>query len=59
MVQVIKHGTKNIITCDYCGAELKYSLDDIKREEVYLSQIDSYTKRYIICPDCNNKIITK
>lgn len=59
MIEVIKHGNKNIVTCDYCGAELKYSLDDIKRKEVYTSQRDSYTKKYLICPDCNNKIIMK
>ena len=33
MVEVIKHGEKNIIDCNFCGALLRYSIDDIKEQE--------------------------
>jgi hypothetical protein len=33
MIEVIKQGNKNQIECDYCGALLRYGVDDIKRKE--------------------------
>ena len=30
MVEVIKHGEKNIVDCNFCGAQRRYSVDDIK-----------------------------
>ena len=59
MVEVIKHGDKNITDCDFCGAQLRYSVEDIKEQENYLSQRDSFTEKYIICLDCNSKVIVK
>ena len=56
-VEVIKHGEKNIIECKFCGAMLRYSKDDIKEKEKYLSQINTYTERYIKCPDCNSDVV--
>ena len=58
MVEVIKHGEKNIIDCNFCGAQLRYSVNDIK-EETYLYQRDSYLEKYIVCPDCKNKVVIK
>lgn len=59
MVEVIKHGDKNITDCDFCGAQLRYSVEDIREQENYLSQRDSFTEKYIVCPDCNSKVIVK
>lgn len=59
MVEVIKHGEKNIIDCDFCGAQLKYSVDDMKEQEKYLTQRDGSIEKYIVCPDCKNKVIIK
>ena len=59
MVEVIKHGEKNIVECDFCGASLRYSVEDIKEQENYLSQRDSYTEKYIVCPDCKNRVVVK
>ena len=59
MVEVIEHGDKNITECDFCGAQLRYSVDDIKERENYYSQLQSYTERYIVCPDCNHKVIVQ
>ena len=56
-VEVIKHGKKNITKCKFCGATLKYSKDDIKARQKYLSQIYTYPERYIKCPDCNGDVV--
>lgn len=57
MVEIIKPGTKNRIECKYCGALLSYQKDDIKDEEVYFNQLVFNTRKYIVCPQCQNKII--
>ena len=56
MVEVIQHGDKNIIDCDFCGAKLKYTTDDIKEKERYITQRDADFIKYIICPDCKNHV---
>lgn len=56
MVEVIQHGEKNIIDCDFCGAKSKYTIGDIKEKEYCISQRDSDFVKYITCPDCNNHI---
>lgn len=56
MVEVIKHGDKNITDCVFCGAQLKYTTDDIKEKEYHITQRDSDFIKYIICPDCNSHV---
>ena len=56
MVEVIKHGEKNVIDCDFCGAQLKYTAVDIKEKEYYFTPFDSEFIKYIICPDCNHHV---
>lgn len=56
MVEVIQHGEKNIIDCDFCGAKLKYTTDDIQEKEYYITQHESDFLLYIVCPDCNNNV---
>ena len=56
MVEVIQHGDENIIDCDFCGAKLKYAIDDIKEKEYCTSQRDSDFIKYIVCPDCRNHV---
>lgn len=57
MIEIIKVGTKNRVECANCGALLSYTKDDIKEREEFLGQRDSYIQKYIICPQCNNKIV--
>lgn len=57
MVKILKEGMKNRVSCDFCGAVLSYQKDDIKEQECYRNQRDSYILRYITCPQCNQKII--
>jgi ribosomal protein S27E len=57
MIEIIKQGTKNRVECNNCGALLSYMLEDIKEEEKYVTQRDSYAQKYLKCPQCNNKIV--
>lgn len=56
MVEVLQHGNRNVIVCDFCGAKLKYTTDDIKEKEYYIGQRDSDFIKYIICPDCKGHV---
>ena len=57
MVKILKEGMKNRVSCAFCGAVLSYQKDDIKEQECYRNQRDSYILRYITCFQCNQKII--
>ena len=57
MIEIIKAGTKNQVECANCGALLSYTIEDIKQEEKFISQRDSYIQKYIPCPQCKNKIV--
>lgn len=57
MIEILKEGTKRQIECDECGALLRYQQEDIKNEDKYISPVSSYNRKYIICPQCHNKII--
>ena len=59
MVEVLQHGDKNIIDCDFCGAKLKYMACDIKEKEHYIDQRNSEFIKYITCPDCKSRIELK
>lgn len=57
MIEIIKAGTKNRIECNNCGALLSYTKEDIKEREEFVGQRDSYIQKYIVCPQCNDRII--
>lgn len=52
MVKVLVPGTKNRMTCGFCGAILSYDKDDIKKNEKFLGAHNSYFEKYIVCPQC-------
>ena len=61
-MKVIRHGNtyNKEIECKRCHALLSYCLSDIKREfynEEYFGKIHSCSKKWIVCPECRNKII--
>ena len=65
MIKILKPGTKKEVTCDKCGALLSYDEnEDVKEERIkafatnILSGIE-YKQKYIICPQCENKIIMR
>lgn len=59
MIKILIRGTKNRIDCNFCGAVMSYDKEDIKEEEKFLSQRETYFENYIICPQCKNRIIFK
>ena len=59
MVEVLERGNKTIVNCTLCGAKLRYAKGDIKQEEIFRRQRDSYFQKYIICPDCGEKVTIK
>ncbi len=56
MVEVLEHGNNNIISCNFCGAKLKYATDDINEKEIHIGQLDSDFIKYIVCPDCHSRV---
>lgn len=58
MIKVLEHGTRKV-TCPNCKAKLQYEQEDIQIERKsadFMFDEDSEIK-YIVCPDCKNKII--
>jgi RNase P subunit RPR2 len=57
MIKVLKPGnTTKEVTCKNCTALLSYNKSDIKLS--YGEAFDySWETKYIICPECKNKII--
>lgn len=65
MIKILKPGTLKEATCDKCGAVLSYDeSEDVKEENIekhFVTNMPSgYGRKhkYIICPQCHNKIIT-
>ena len=55
MVKVIEHGVKKV-TCPVCKAKLEYSPEDV--EVITVTDLfGSENREYIVCPDCNNKVV--
>lgn len=63
MIKIIKPGTLREVTCNNCGAVLRYdATEDVKTENVesFLGDsVEAYKRQqqYIICPQCKNKIV--
>lgn len=61
MIEIIKKGTKQIITCKQCGCKFSFENEDLK----YLGQDGFHTgikqgyKKYVICPQCENEIVVE
>lgn len=58
MITVLKHG-KRKVTCPYCKAKLEYESEDIQIEWKSADFIfdGDVEIKYIVCPDCEEKII--
>ena len=63
MIKIIKPGTLREVTCNNCGAVLRYDkTEDVKTENVksfLCNSVEAYKReqQYIICPQCKNKIV--
>ena len=56
MIKVLEHGVRKV-TCPNCKAKLQYEQEDIQQEIVPALLGEDEIRKYIICPDCENKII--
>lgn len=56
MIKVLEHGMRKV-TCPNCKAKLQYEQEDIQQEIVAVLLGENEIRKYIICPDCENKII--
>lgn len=56
-IKVIKHGKKPTLkkVCSVCGCEFEFDASDLQ-EEYCLNAYPSYKRRYIVCPDCGERI---
>lgn len=64
MIKILKPGTLKEAACDKCGAVLSYDeSEDVKDENIekhFATNMPSgfgCKRKYIICPQCKNKII--
>lgn len=64
MIKILRPGTRKEAECPSCGALLSYDISDILEESSYsITETSSAfwqsskNTTYIICPQCNNKII--
>lgn len=58
MIEILKKGTKNKITCGWCEAELSYQKEDIKESMVHVNPFMSHKiGSFIICPCCGTQIV--
>lgn len=64
MIKILVSGTLKRIKCGKCGALLQYDeKEDVKEENIekhFATNMPSgfgYKRKYIICPQCKNKII--
>ncbi len=64
MIKILKPGTLKEATCYKCGAVLSYDeAEDVKEENIekyFPTNMPSgfgHKQKYIICPQCKNKII--
>ena len=64
MIKILVPGTLKRINCGKCGAVLQYDeKEDVKEECIekkFSTNMPSgygYKQKYIICPQCKNKII--
>lgn len=57
MIEVLKHGDKREVECPKCGALLSYRKDDIEERFSNIPLMVTMHEKFIICPDCNNKIV--
>ena len=63
MIKILRPGTLQQIDCSHCGALLSYDISDIEKSSHSIIEtssafwLSSKNTTYIICPQCNNKII--
>lgn len=56
MIEIIKRGTREVITCRTCGCKFSYEKEDIINEDT-----DNYKafREYVTCPQCNTEVVLR
>lgn len=54
MIEVLKPGNKKKVTCEECGAELRYQPEDVRMENP-IQGLTGYIE-YIVCPECSARV---
>lgn len=63
MIKILRPGTRKEAECPSCGTLLSYDISDIEKSSHSIIEtssafwLSSKNTTYIICPQCNNKII--
>lgn len=63
MIKILRPGTRKEAECPSCGALLSYDISDIQKSSHSIIEtssafwLSSKNTNYIVCPQCNNKII--
>lgn len=63
MIKILRTGTRKEAECPSCGALLSYDISDIQKSSHSIIEtssafwLSSKDTTYIVCPQCNNKII--
>ena len=59
-MEVIRHGnTYKEVECKKCNALLSYHFSDIKTKfncDEYFGEIHTSSRKWIVCPECENQI---
>ena len=61
-MEIVKHGTKDIVQCNTCGSELRWSLSDVHTHNVevlsYYDEIEpeDLHKTFVQCPVCKHTV---
>ena len=61
MIKVLVPGTTCTTQCNHCSAVLRYDAEDVQDTMITANNGNVYHKinSFIICPQCENKIILK
>ena len=54
MIEVLKPGNKKKVTCEECGAELRYQPEDVRMENP-IQGLAGYIE-YIVWPECSARV---
>jgi hypothetical protein len=63
MVEVLRVGRKNVVTCGKCGSELRIDDSDVRLEHRPLQpsyyddpEPEDHYRTYVVCPVCKAKV---
>ena len=52
MIKILKEGTRQRQTCEFCGCLFSYDAEDVENHQEYIGGL----KRIVKCPQCGEEI---